>query len=185
MILEFGWISGGVLVLNARPTRPHLDCRSLSWKFLPQPPMVAGATWLPLHEAIEMNDLLQRTRSRMIESNTREMNCWVMEAQLTRDEWLGDEDSVAVLKMIDQFTKFTWHGTNCLVMGIDWLGIEAWVIGLRLLCSRWLTNWRSLQDSRWIAGSWESIYLWMCEWWRFSCRAQDYWLIDKIRLTRD
>lgn len=69
--------------------------------------MVAGATWLPLHEAIEMTDLLQRTRSEMIESNTREMNYWVMEAQLTRDEWLGDEDSVAVLKMIDRFTKFT------------------------------------------------------------------------------
>lgn len=62
--------------------------------------MVAGATWLPLHEDIEMIELLQRTRSRVIESNTREMNYWVMEAQLARDEWLGDEDSVAALEMI-------------------------------------------------------------------------------------
>lgn len=52
--------------------------------------MVGGATWLPLHEDIEMNDLLQLRRSRVIESNTREMNYWVMEAQLAQDEWLGD-----------------------------------------------------------------------------------------------
>lgn len=54
--------------------------------------MVAGATLLLLHEAIEMNDLLQRTRSRVIDFNTREMIYGVMEAQLilTRDEWLAD-----------------------------------------------------------------------------------------------